>query len=61
MFYPEILALAASAFVVTAPQAQADDYPFSGNPPITPRWAYEHWAWEDNTNTQSSTVQLVSD
>ncbi|MEO8614960.1 MAG: TIM-barrel domain-containing protein, partial [Luteolibacter sp.] len=60
-FYSKILALAASAFAVTATQLQADDYPFAGNPPITPRWAYEHWVWEDNTNTQASTVQLVSD
>lgn len=39
----------------------ADDYPFPGNPPITPRWAYEPWVWEDETNTQASTTQLVAD
>ena len=33
--------------------------PFPGKPPITPRWAFEHWVWEDNTNTQSSTQNLV--
>lgn len=32
---------------------------FSGNPPITPRWAFEPWVWEDNTNTQASTQSLV--
>src|ERR671918_747288 len=33
--------------------------PFPGNPPITPRWAFEPWVWEDNTNTQASTINLV--
>jgi alpha-D-xyloside xylohydrolase len=38
--------------------ALATDFP--GNPPITPRWAYEPWAWEDNGNTQSSTTNLIN-
>ncbi len=54
-----IALLVASAF--TIPGSSADEYPFSGNPPITPRWAYEHWVWEDTTNTQASTIQLVED
>jgi alpha-glucosidase (family GH31 glycosyl hydrolase) len=29
-------------------------------PPITPRWAFEPWAWEDNTNTRQSTESLIS-
>lgn len=33
--------------------------PFPGNPPIVPRWAFEPWVWEDNTNTQASTLNLV--
>jgi alpha-glucosidase (family GH31 glycosyl hydrolase) len=28
-------------------------------PPITPRWAFEPWAWEDNTNTRASTEALI--
>ncbi len=29
-------------------------------PPLTPRWAFEPWAWEDNTNTRQSTESLIS-
>jgi alpha-glucosidase (family GH31 glycosyl hydrolase) len=29
-------------------------------PPITPRWAFEPWAWEDNTNTRQSTEALIA-
>ena len=29
-------------------------------PPITPRWAFEPWAWEDNGNTRSSIEGVVS-
>ncbi|HZL17532.1 MAG TPA: TIM-barrel domain-containing protein, partial [Polyangia bacterium] len=29
-------------------------------PPVTPRWAFEPWAWEDNTNTQQSTESVIS-
>ena len=32
---------------------------FDGPPPITPRWAFEPWVWEDNHNTQDSIVNLV--
>jgi Glycosyl hydrolases family 31 len=28
-------------------------------PPITPRWAFEPWAWEDNTNTRASAEALI--
>jgi alpha-glucosidase (family GH31 glycosyl hydrolase) len=38
-------------------KAQGD--PFAGPIPIVPRWAFEPWVWEDNTNTQESTVALV--
>ncbi len=27
--------------------------------PICPRWAFEPWVWEDNKNTQQSTLNLV--
>ncbi|MES1207594.1 MAG: TIM-barrel domain-containing protein, partial [Pseudomonadota bacterium] len=30
------------------------------NPPITPRWAFEPWAWEDNGNTRASTEGVVN-
>ncbi len=32
---------------------------FSGPPPITPRWAFKPWVWEDNINTQAATESLV--
>ena len=28
-------------------------------PPIPPKWVYQPWVWEDNTNTQSATTALV--
>jgi alpha-glucosidase (family GH31 glycosyl hydrolase) len=30
------------------------------HPPVTPRWAFEPWAWEDNTNTRQSTESLIT-
>jgi len=30
-----------------------------GHPPITPKWVFEPWVWEDNINTQESTWELV--
>lgn len=29
------------------------------HPPLVPLWAYEPWVWEDNGNTQQSTLDLV--
>ena len=29
-------------------------------PPLTPRWAFEPWAWEDNTNTRASTESVIA-
>lgn len=29
---------------------------FSGKPPICPRWAFGPWLWEENGNTQDSTL-----
>jgi hypothetical protein len=28
-------------------------------PPISPRWVFEPWVWEDNINTQQATLDLV--
>lgn len=33
--------------------------PFPGDPPICPCWAFEHWVWEDNTNTRTGAENLV--
>jgi len=33
---------------------------FPGNPPITPRWTYEPWVWEDDTHTTASSEGLVT-
>jgi hypothetical protein len=41
-----------------APEAHTAD-PFPGPPPIVPRWAFEPWVWEDNTNTRSAAENLV--
>jgi alpha-D-xyloside xylohydrolase len=40
--------------------ADAPSLPPGTTPPITPRWAFEPWAWEDNTNTRQSTESLIS-
>ena len=29
-------------------------------PPVSPKWVFEPWVWEDNINTQESTWDLVS-
>ncbi len=31
-----------------------------GNPPLTPAWALECWVWEDDTNTEESTLEMVN-
>lgn len=31
----------------------------SETPPVTPRWAYEPWVWEDNSNTQKTVLELI--
>ena len=31
----------------------------TASPPICPRWAFEPWVWEDNTNTRFSSEALV--
>ena len=33
----------------------------TGLPPLTPRWAYEPWAWEDETHTARAVRELVDD
>jgi hypothetical protein len=33
---------------------------FPGNPPITPRWTFEPWAWEDDMHTTASAEGLIS-
>ena len=39
--------------------AWAEDFDFSGPPPICPRWAFEPWVWEDDINTRDSLMDLV--
>lgn len=55
---PFYLVATVMLWVITAPWAEATDFP--GNPPITPRWAYEPWVWEDNTHTTASAEGLVT-
>ena len=40
--------------------ADAASPPPGTTPPLTPRWAFEPWAWEDNTNTRQSTESLIA-
>ena len=40
--------------------ADASVPPPRTTPPLTPRWAFEPWAWEDNTNTRASTESLIA-
>ncbi|HVZ85466.1 MAG TPA: TIM-barrel domain-containing protein [Polyangia bacterium] len=41
-------------------RVDASSPPSDTTPPITPRWAFEPWAWEDNTNTQQSTESVIT-
>lgn len=34
--------------------------PNPANPPITPRWAFQPWVWEDNGNTRATTEMVVN-
>jgi autotransporter-associated beta strand protein len=34
---------------------------FPGNPPITPRWAFEPWVWDGNTFTTAAVTNLVDE
>ena len=43
--------------IETAPLAVSTDR----RPPLTPRWAYEPWVWEDEENTEAAVMQLVDD
>jgi alpha-glucosidase (family GH31 glycosyl hydrolase) len=40
----------------TAPAVSTDR-----RPPLTPRWVYEPWIWEDEENTEAAVMQLVED
>ena len=40
--------------------ADASTPPPGTTPPVTPRWAFEPWAWEDNTNTEQSTESVIA-
>ena len=31
---------------------------YAQNPPISPKWVFEPWVWEDATNTQAATLDL---
>src|SRR3954462_13267750 len=33
--------------------------PDKPRPPLTPRWAYEPWVWEDEENDSDATVSLI--
>src|SRR5690348_3244400 len=35
------------------------DEPETVRPPLTPRWAYEPWVWEDEENDADATIGLV--
>lgn len=37
----------------------AYDEPDRPRPPLTPRWAYEPWVWEDEENTADAAIALV--
>ena len=58
VLYPLTVMLALLVSSISLVGAQE---PFLGNPPITPRWAFEPWVWEDDENSQSSTETLVQE
>jgi alpha-glucosidase (family GH31 glycosyl hydrolase) len=49
-----------SADAGTADASPPPPPPPGTTPPVTPRWAFEPWAWEDNTNTRQSTESLIT-
>jgi alpha-glucosidase (family GH31 glycosyl hydrolase) len=46
----------------TVPRATAQpEPPATSRPPLTPRWVYEPWVWEDEDNDQQALQTLVDD
>jgi alpha-glucosidase (family GH31 glycosyl hydrolase) len=41
-------------------RVDASSPPPGTTPPVTPRWAFEPWAWEDDTNTRQSTESVIT-
>ena len=41
-------------------QAQYPWTDFPGNPPITPRWAFEPWVWDGNSQVTAAATNLVN-
>jgi alpha-glucosidase (family GH31 glycosyl hydrolase) len=60
---PLILMLSLTLLGCLPPVAQratpSVDGPTEPRPPLTPRWAYQPWVWEDETNTERAVRELV--
>jgi alpha-glucosidase (family GH31 glycosyl hydrolase) len=59
-----VVALAALALLLVSPlgaaiSSFARQEPERPRPPLTPRWAYEPWVWEDEENDADATIALV--
>ncbi|MBA2449307.1 MAG: hypothetical protein H0V51_14905, partial [Chloroflexi bacterium] len=39
---------------------ESEPPPAAPRPPLTPRWAYEPWVWEDEENTAQAVRDLVA-
>jgi autotransporter-associated beta strand protein len=55
--------LVAAAIFLALPDFARAQYPwndFPGNPPITPRWAFEPWVWDGNSQVTAAATNLVT-
>ena len=51
-------ACASGALPSPTPAVQTPDVP---RPPLTPRWVYEPWVWEDEEHTAPAVLNLVDE
>src|SRR5690349_15083228 len=54
------LAVGALTLALLAPIALATPDSQQPRPPLTPRWAYEPWVWEDEGNTSTAVRELLA-
>jgi alpha-glucosidase (family GH31 glycosyl hydrolase) len=54
------LAVGVLTLALLAPRALATPDSQQPRPPLTPRWAYEPWVWEDEGNTSTAVRELLA-
>jgi alpha-glucosidase (family GH31 glycosyl hydrolase) len=60
---PVVIVLVVLALIVTPFESVISSFALQGpqrpRPPLTPRWAYEPWVWEDEENNAAAAIALI--